>query len=430
MFIGRTVTRVAALSLAGALALSLAACSPGAPAAEEEQGPVELRMTWWGGDSRHEVTNAAIDAFEAEHPNITVVRDFGGFDGYIDKITTQYAGKNSPDVIQLYNDVLREFSSRGQLFDLNEAVEAGNLSLEGWPQDVIDMNTIDGSLGALTFGVSTQAFIFDEVKAAELGVEVPEAGYTWDDLADYANAITAASGGSTYGVTDLSHGYQVFEVWAKQQGEEFMDADGLAFKQDTLEDFWQYWADLRASGGATTPDITTEYFGTPYDAVIAGVATSTFMFANQYAGVQASMPNTLAIERFPSEDKDPGQYLRAAMNLTVSSQSKHPQEAAMLVDFLLNSEAANEILGIDRGLPTNSNVVEAATGSVDEITAKANAIIESVREDGSSAPVPAPTGAAAVNTLFQEFAQQVQFGQKSVKDAATEFIAQAMSELG
>lgn len=428
MIIGRTVKRVAALSLAGALAFSLAACAQEAPV--EEEGPIELRMTWWGGDARHEVTNAALDAFEEEHPNITVVRDFGGFDGYIDKITTQYAGKNSPDVIQLYNDVLREFSSRGQLFDLNEAVDAGNLSLDGWPQDVIDMNTVDGSLNALTFGVSTHAFVFDEVKSAELGVEVPEAGYTWDDLAKYADAITAASGGATYGVTDLSQGYQVFEVWAKQHGEEFMDADGLAFEQKTLESFWQYWADLRASGGATTPDITTEYFGTPYDAVIAGVATSTFMFANQYAGVQASTPNTLAIERMPSEEETPGQYLRAAMNLTVSSQSEHPQEAAMLVDFLLNSEAANEILGIDRGLPSNGDVVEAATASVDDITAKANAIIESVREDGAPAPVPAPTGAAAVNTLFQEFAQQVQFGQKSVKDAASEFIAQAQSELG
>lgn len=427
MFIGRFAQRAAALGLAGTVALSLAACAPSAPV---EEGPVEIRFTWWGGDSRHEVTNAAIDEFEAENPNITVVRDFGGFDGYLDKVTTQYAGKNSPDVIQLYNDVLREFSSRGQLFDLNEAVEAGNLSLDGWPQDVIDMNTIDGSLNALTFGVSTHAFVFDEVKSAELGVDIPEPGYTWDDLADYATAITAASGGSTYGVTDLSQGYQVFEVWAKQQGEEFLDADGLAFSQDTLEDFWQYWADLRASGGATTPDITTEYFGTPYDAVIAGVATSTFMFANQYAGVQASMPNTLAIDRMPSEADDPGQYLRAAMNLTVSSQSKHPQEAAKLVDFLLNSEAANELLGIDRGLPTNANVVAAATGNVDEITAKANAIIESVRENGSPAPVPAPTGAAAVNTLFQEFAQQVQFGQKSVEDAAAEFIAQASSELG
>ena len=429
MFTRKAVKRVAALSLAGALAFSLAACSQEAPV-EEEQGPVELRMTWWGGDARHEVTNAALDAFEAENPNITVVRDFGGFEGYIDKITTQYAGGNSPDVIQLYNDVLREFSSRGQLFDLNEAIDAGNLSLDGWPDDMIEMTTIDGSLNALTFGVSTQAFVFDEVKSAELGVDVPEEGYTWDDLADYANAISAASGGATYGVTDLSHGYQVFEVWAKQHAEEFMDAEGLGFTQDTLEDFWQYWADLRASGGATSPDITTEYIGTPYDAVIAGIANSTFMFANQYAGVQASMPNTLAIQRFPSEEKEPGQYLRAAMNLTVSSQSEHPQEAAKLVNFLLNSQAANEILGIDRGLPTNGNVVEAATANVDETVAKANAIIESVRENGSPAPVPAPTGAAAVNTLFQEFAQQVQFGQKSIKDAAAEFIAQAKSELG
>ena len=64
------------------------------------------------------------------------------------------------------------------------------------------------------------------------------------------------------------------------------------------------------------------------------------------------------------------------------------------------------------------------------ITPDYNAIIESVRENGSPAPAPAPTGAAAVNTLFQEMAQQVQFGQKSVKDAAAEFIAQAKSELG
>lgn len=425
MFIGRTVKRAAALGLAGALALSVAACAQPAAPAED----VELRITWWGGDARHELTNQAIDEFEAENPTITVVRDFGGFDGYLDKITTQYTGNNSPDVIQLYNEVLREFASRGQLFDLNEAVDAGNLSLEGWPDDIVEMNTIDGQLSALTFGLSTHAFIFDEAKAAELGVELPAEDYTWDDLADYANAISSASGGSVFGVTDLAHSYQVFEVFAKQNGEEFLSEDGIGFSQETLEDYWQYWADLRASGGASTPDVSAEYT-TPYDAVIAGVASSTFLFANQFASVQGSMPNPLAITRLPSESEDPGQYLRASMNLTISSQSKHPQEAAKLVNFLLNSEAANEILGIDRGLPSNIDVVEAATANVDEVNAKANAIIESVRENGSSAPVPAPTGSGTVNTIFAEYAQQVQFGQKSVKDAAAEFIAQAKSELG
>lgn len=426
MFGRRTARRAAALGLAGALALGMSACAPAAP---EAAGPVELRITWWGGDARHELTNAAIDEFEAQNPNITVVRDFGGFDGYLDKVTTQYTGGNSPDVIQLYNEVLREFASRGQLFDLNEAVQAGNLSLEGWPQDVIDMNTIDGKLSALTFGSSTHAFVFDEAVSKSLGVEIPGENYTWKDLADYANAITAASGGSVFGVTDLSHSYQVFEVFAKQNGEEFLTADGIGFSQKTLEDYWQYWADLRASGGATPPDVTSEY-AIGYDAVVAGVSASAFLFANQYASVQASTPNPLSITRLPSESKKPGQYLRAAMNLVVSSQSKNPQEAAKLVDFLLNSEAANELLGIDRGLPSNSAMVDVATAKADATAAKANEIIASVRENGSTAPVPAPTGSGTVNTIFAEYAQQVQFGQKSIKDAAAEFIAQAKSELG
>jgi multiple sugar transport system substrate-binding protein len=387
-------------------------------------------MSWWGGDARHELTNEALDLFEEQNPGITVVRDFGGFDGYLDKITTQYAGKNSPDVIQLYNEVLVEFADRGQVYDLNQAVEAGALSLDGWPDDLIATNTINGELSALPFGLSTHGFIFDEAKSAELGVDLPDADFTWNDLEDYGTAVREASGGSVAGVTDLSHSYQVFEVWAKQQGEEYLTADGIGFSEETLTDYWEYWADMRESGAATAPDVSSEYLGTPYDAVIAGVATSTFLFVNQYASVQASTPNALTLTRLPSESKTPGQYLRTAMNLIVSSQSEHPVEAAKLVDFLVNSEEANAILGIDRGVPANRNVVEAATGNVDDTVSKAMDVIQLVREDGSTAPVPAPVGSGTVNTLFSETAQQVQFGRTSIDDAVAQFFAQAQSELG
>jgi multiple sugar transport system substrate-binding protein len=387
-------------------------------------------MTWWGGDARHELTNQALDLFESENEGITVVRDFGGFDGYLDKVTTQYAGKNSPDVIQLYNEVLVEFAQRGQVYDLNQAVESGALSLEGWPEDLVETNTIDGKLSALPFGLSTHGFIFDEAKSAELGVELPSEGYSWDDLATYGAAIRDASGGSVAGVTDLSHSYQVFEVWAKQNGQEFLTADGIGFDESTLVDYWNYWADMRESGAATAPDVSSEYLGTPYDAVIAGVAASTFLFVNQYESVQGSTPNGLSLMRLPSEESTPGQYLRTAMNLVVSSQSEHPEAAAKLVNFLLNDEEANAILGIDRGVPANGNVVGAATSTVNDIVAKAMGIIESVRANGAAAPVPAPVGSGTVNTIFSEFAQQVQFDRKTVEEAASEFLAQAQSELG
>ncbi len=414
--------KLAAVAAGAAMMMSLAACST--PEADSDE-PIELRMAWWGDDVRHEVTNAALDRFEELNPNITVVRDFSGFDGYLDKITTQYTGGNSPDVFQFYNEVLVEFASRGQLVDLSE-----NVSSEGWSEELLEVSTVDGELAAMPFGLSTQGFIFDNTAVEALGVTAPTGDYSWDDLADFAAEVRTASGGSLAGVTDLSHGYQVFEVWAKQQGEDFMDADGLAFSEDTLADYWQYWADLRESGGATAPDITSEYQGTPYDAVVAGVAASTFLFTNQYDGVQGRTPNVISLERFPGEGDEAGQYMRTAMNLVISAQSKQQEAAAKLVEFLLNDEEANGILGLNRGFPGNANVIEAASAGANENVQRAIEIFESVRENGATAPVPAPAGAGTVNTLFAEIAQQVQFGQLTPADAAKQFMTQAASELG
>ncbi len=421
--------KLAAVAASAAVMMSLAACStPGDAATGDEK--IELRMTWWGDDTRAAATNAALDLFEEKNPGITVVRDFSGFDGYLEKITTQYTGGNSPDVFQFYNDVLVEFAGRGQLLDLDTQVKAGNLSLDGWPQDLLDVNTIDGKLSALPFGMNTQGFIFDQTALDAIGVTAPSEGYTWDDLAKFAAEVRTASGGSVAGVTDLSGGYQVFEVWAKQHGEDYMDAKGLAFSAKTLTDFWNYWADVRASGGATSPDVTTEYLATPYDAVVAKVAASTFLFGNQYASVQSKTPNTLTLDRFPGEAKTPGQYLRTAMNLVVSAQSKHPEAAAKLVNFLLNDPEANKLLGLNRGFPANANVISAASEGADASVKRAIEVFESVRENGSPAPVPAPAGTGTVNAMFTEIAQAVQFGQLSVADAVKQFMDQAASELG
>ncbi len=396
----------------------------------EPAAPIELRMTWWGDDARAAVTNAALDLFEEKNPGITVVRDFSGFDGYLEKITTQYTGGNSPDVFQFYNDVLVEFASRGQLVDLNQHVNSGALSLDGWPQDLLEVNTIDGALSALPFGLNTHGFIFDTTALEAIGVEPPKEGYTWDDLATFAAKVREASGGELAGVTDLSHSYQVFEVWAKQHGEEYLDANGLAFKPETLKEFWNYWAGLRESKGATTPDVSSEYRATPYDAVVAKVAASTFLFGNQFDSVQNNTPNKLQLERLPGEAGTPGQYMRTAMNLVVSSQSKNPEAAVRLVNFLLNDPEANALLGLNRGFPANANVIDAASAGASDNVKRAIEVFETVRSHGAPAPVPAPAGTGTVNALFEEVSQQIQFGQATVDQAVETFMSQAASELG
>ena len=70
-----------------------------APAIGQDE-PVELRIAWWGSQDRHDRTIAAIELYEEENPNVTIVYEFSGWDDHWTKMSTQAAGNNLPDIMQ------------------------------------------------------------------------------------------------------------------------------------------------------------------------------------------------------------------------------------------------------------------------------------------------------------------------------------------
>ena len=48
-------------------------------------------MSWWGGDSRHEATQAALEVCGAKYGH-TINPEFTGWSGHYEKLTTQIAG--------------------------------------------------------------------------------------------------------------------------------------------------------------------------------------------------------------------------------------------------------------------------------------------------------------------------------------------------
>ncbi|MGL9735611.1 MAG: extracellular solute-binding protein [Symbiopectobacterium sp.] len=78
--------------------------------------PVEVRISWWGGNQRHEATLAAINAFQKAHPEIKVKAEYTGWDGYLLRLSTQMAGGQEPDVIRIDWNWLPQFSRNGDGF--------------------------------------------------------------------------------------------------------------------------------------------------------------------------------------------------------------------------------------------------------------------------------------------------------------------------
>jgi len=125
MFTTRRMRRMLAVAAAsGATVLALAGCAGGgtgggSEAAYDPDEEVTLTFTWWGNDDRAQRYQKLIEAFEAEHPNITIEGTFTDFPSYWEKRQTEAAGGGLPDVWQFSDSYLREYAEPGLLLDLD-----------------------------------------------------------------------------------------------------------------------------------------------------------------------------------------------------------------------------------------------------------------------------------------------------------------------
>jgi oligogalacturonide transport system substrate-binding protein len=93
----------------------LGAATLSAPALAQKDARV-LRFAWWGGAARHGATLAAVRLFEQRNAGLRIKSEYMGFNGYLERLTTQVAGGSEPDVMQINWAWLAMFSKRGSGF--------------------------------------------------------------------------------------------------------------------------------------------------------------------------------------------------------------------------------------------------------------------------------------------------------------------------
>lgn len=98
---------------------------------------VTLRMSWWGGDSRHERLLALIDEFEKENPGVNIEPEYSAFADYRDKFTMQLTSGAAADIMAVDQPWVSSIISQGEFFvDLSAYDEL--LDLNGFDPYLMD----------------------------------------------------------------------------------------------------------------------------------------------------------------------------------------------------------------------------------------------------------------------------------------------------
>ncbi len=187
--------------LVGILVLAAGGCAPvaapaasDAPAAESGAGgKVAIRLASYGlGDAWNAQLEKTLEGFEAENPGIDVTVEFRPIDAYWDKLQTEYAGSTAPDITINQMNWVVPGAARGMFVDLKPFID----------RDQIDMNAYfypmepewgwqGGLYGGLLYAGGQALYVNKDLLAAA-GVEMPAAGWTWDDLLLAAQQTTNA----------------------------------------------------------------------------------------------------------------------------------------------------------------------------------------------------------------------------------------------
>ncbi|MDI6098951.1 extracellular solute-binding protein [Actinoplanes sp. NEAU-A12] len=427
----REALTLAAGILAGG---SLAACGGGGGDAggDISKEAVKLRFTWWGSDARHKRTQQAIDLFTKKYPNITVSGEFKEWNGYWDSLATTVAANDAPDIIQMDELYLASYAERGALLDLGAATK--HLKTDGIDPAALDTGKVDGKQYAIPTGVAAYAIVANTTILDQYKIPLPDdATWTWDDLKRIGADVSKASGGKVTGVQSWGFDTGGLNIWARQAGATLYDAAGkVAIPPAVLAGFWQYLLDLAKQGIAPAPSVTVERAGAPLDQ--SGTATNTSAFGawwtNQLPSLSTASGQSLKLLRLPGNGQPAAAqspYYKPSMFWSVSSRSRQPAEAALFVDFLLNTTEAGDVLQTDRGVPSNSTVRAAVVPKL-AANDKAAADYVSALKVGA-APRVTPNGASSVEAILKRHSEEVLFERQTPQKAAESFIAELQKEI-
>lgn len=430
MRIKRLFVIIALLSLMVVVGCAQQASEPGGvtenSSENESVEEIHLRFSWWGGDTRHEATLEAIEIYMEQNPHVKISGEYGGFDGYFTKLTTQLVGNTAPDIIQVDQPVMGDLTSRGDFFvDLREYEAI--LDISGFDTRFLeDYSYYNGKLVGLPTGVNANNIIVNTKVAEAVGIDL-SVPYTWDKVFEDAKKIRDYDKEMyLFNIGKNPIRYHVLVPYLSQiLGGQFIQDDyTFGFTREQLIDAYTLIRRIYEEG-VTEPASQSKPFEAFYE-------TNPKWINHQYLGMlhEASItgpeyynfPEHAAVMLPPIREdaKDSGIVIKPSQLIVINKNSAHVEEAIKFLDFFFNSEDALHALKGVRGVPATElgRKIADENGYVDPLSVQT---IEMAMER-PGIPVNDISNNSEVIAIQYDAIDKLAFGAGTVEEIADESI--------
>ncbi|XEC96098.1 ABC transporter substrate-binding protein [Paenibacillus tarimensis] len=394
---------------------------------EENKKKVNLRLAWWGNQTRHDYTLKIIEMYEKQNPHVNIEFEYSSWDDYWKKLAPQAAAGELPDIMQMSLSFLAQYGGKGLLTDLTPHL-GNELDVSSISQSVVDGGKLEDKLYGMSLGVTALAFQYDPALLKKAGVDKIDPNWTWEDYVEFAHKAKAAG---LYMDTGMRPEV-FFAYYLRTHGKSLFSADGTSLGYDDDQLFIDYFGRLSKlvyEGALLPPDAKAQIKGLEDDPAVKGNAIGIWQWSNQFIGFQQVANRELALMNMPGPNMKEGMFINPGMYFSVAKDSPHQEEAIRFINFFVNDVEANKLILGDRGVPGSSVVKDALKPMLTPEQAQVFDYVAWAEQNSSQQDPPEPVGAAEVFAILTSAVEQLDFEKTTAEEAAKQFREQANAVL-
>lgn len=398
--------------------------------AASDDEPITLRFAWWGGDERNAATLEVIEQFESLHPNVTIEAEYGGNDGYHDKLATQLASGTAADIVQVDPETFPQYVSTGDYFV--NYMDYSNMDLSTFDENYISLEIngrYDGKQLGLPTGISGAGILVNQDLADEIGIDFTQA-YTWDDLLEmgrkvreYDDSMYLLCANKEYIVNLIvfNYGKQLCgsTLFDKETGE-------LSITEEQMAELMQYVKKLYDEGVVAPASYQAAYGGDNLQSDanwIAGKYVSALTYISTIdVMVAANDSANYSMSQLPmlSGCTEKGWASNTPQVMAVTKTCEHPEMAVEFMNYFFNNETALATLGATRSVPPTENArkICSENGKLSEVTMEG----ANIAAAAGGTPNDKISSSEEAKTILFDAVETVGYGATTPEEAASEII--------
>lgn len=345
-FRARLVALLPALALS-AVALAGGGCGP--------RGDGRTTIRFWGMGREGEVVQDLVAGFEREHPDVHVIVQQVPWTAAHEKLITATVGRSTPDVSQLGNTWVPEFSALRALEPLAPRLgRAGGLDSSAFFRGIWDTNVVDGEPFGIPWYVDTRVLFYRKDLLARAGyTSIPQ---SWDEWRQAMRAEKRLLGPDKFPIFLPTNEWNPPVIFALQAGSPLLKDGGTraAFRDSAFQRGMAFYMSLVHEGLA--PSISGNSVANVYQEFARGYINMYITGPWQLGEMRTRLPAELQDQWGTSPLPGPtgaasGVSLAGGSSLVLWRDSKHKEAAWALIEYLSRPEVQLQFWRLTGDLP-------------------------------------------------------------------------------